>query len=503
MIPKVTHGTDVRRLLWYLFGPGYHNEHTNQHVVAGYEDPVNLEPDRDEAERVDVRPLAAKLMAPVDRARELGLRVPEAWVWHCSLSLRADEGQLPDETWRQIATDFVREMGFISADPAEDGCRWVAVRHGLSVNGNDHVHIVVTLVTEEGRVPSVWQDKRRSQQAARRLERRYGLAEVAVRDAAYTRPGVSRGEIAAAVRRGRGVPDRAWLRQQVRLAATAARSEAEFVARMRAAGLLIRVRVDKDDPTRVTGYAVAVPTHGDGEPVWYGGGRLDGGLSLPRLRQRWAGTEITAEEWELTPPAAAVDRLPPEQSTRVWKAAAQQIGEIAQRAQKVAHSPEDAHAIASGAAELLTGLAGVAEPTRYESLAKAADALDRAATPPRGFVAQRPSPLARSLADGMRMTRMLIAATAPPRERQQILATIMVIENLMRVIEAIVRMHQASGREAAAGAARTARSHLAPLVEAAAPLTRNQAGRESQVMQRTISRAPVVERRTRDIEQFR
>jgi hypothetical protein len=46
-------------------------------------------------------------------------------VWHCSSSLRADEGTLTDEQWAAIANDFVRAMEFAP-------CRWGAVRHGLS-----------------------------------------------------------------------------------------------------------------------------------------------------------------------------------------------------------------------------------------------------------------------------------------------------------------------------------------------------------------------------------
>ncbi|MDV6277953.1 hypothetical protein R3Q06_31205 [Rhodococcus erythropolis] len=43
-----------------------------------------------------------------DRIREHG--GPK--VWHCSLSLKADEGELTDEQWNTIATEFMDEMGF-------------------------------------------------------------------------------------------------------------------------------------------------------------------------------------------------------------------------------------------------------------------------------------------------------------------------------------------------------------------------------------------------------
>ena len=36
MIGKVLRGTDARRLLYYLYGPGKANEHTDPHLVAGF-----------------------------------------------------------------------------------------------------------------------------------------------------------------------------------------------------------------------------------------------------------------------------------------------------------------------------------------------------------------------------------------------------------------------------------------------------------------------------------
>jgi hypothetical protein len=44
MISKVTRGTNVGRLLYYLYGPGKANEHTDPHLVAGFSDPADLEP---------------------------------------------------------------------------------------------------------------------------------------------------------------------------------------------------------------------------------------------------------------------------------------------------------------------------------------------------------------------------------------------------------------------------------------------------------------------------
>jgi len=82
---------------------------------------------------------------------------------------------------------------------------------------------------------------------------------------------------------------RAALRAAVTGAAEQARDEAGFFAGLREAGVLVRFRFSEIDPGEVTGYSVALPGHdgSDAEPLWYGGGRLAAGLTLPRLRRRW------------------------------------------------------------------------------------------------------------------------------------------------------------------------------------------------------------------------
>ena len=105
------------------------------------------------------------------------LRRP-AHVWHCSLSLPPGEGPLSDERWAAISEEFVARMGF--ADSASDTapCRWVAIRHGESKAGNDHVHLVVGLVHEDGTAARTWNDRPRAQQVAGELERKHGLQGV-------------------------------------------------------------------------------------------------------------------------------------------------------------------------------------------------------------------------------------------------------------------------------------------------------------------------------------
>jgi hypothetical protein len=82
---------------------------------------------------------------------------------------------------------------------------------------------------------------------------------------------------------------RAVLRNVVTRAAERAADEARFFAGLGEAGALVRLRFSETSPGQVTGYAVGLPGHdgGDGEPCWYGGGRLSAELTLPRLRRRW------------------------------------------------------------------------------------------------------------------------------------------------------------------------------------------------------------------------
>ena len=82
---------------------------------------------------------------------------------------------------------------------------------------------------------------------------------------------------------------RAVLRKMVSGAAEQARDEAGFFARLREAGVLVRLRFSETNAGQVTGYAVALPGQdgSGGAPRWYGGGRVSAELTLPRLRSRW------------------------------------------------------------------------------------------------------------------------------------------------------------------------------------------------------------------------
>ena len=159
MIPNITRGTRVVGLMTYLVKEGRANEHTEQHLVAGDHAIMARHGyavlDVAAAREIGIALDTPRLAYGVDVTRQARIEDPQtgelhtervpADVWHCSLSLHADEGQLSDEQWGTIAQQFVDRMGF-TEESGKAACRWVAVRHGLSKNGNDHVHIAVSLV---------------------------------------------------------------------------------------------------------------------------------------------------------------------------------------------------------------------------------------------------------------------------------------------------------------------------------------------------------------------
>src|ERR1035438_7810407 len=81
VIGKVIRGNDARRLLYYLYGPGKANEHIDPHLVAGFGDPAELEPERHPGGSRDLRRLAGLLAQPLAALNGDSYRKP---VWHCS-----------------------------------------------------------------------------------------------------------------------------------------------------------------------------------------------------------------------------------------------------------------------------------------------------------------------------------------------------------------------------------------------------------------------------------
>lgn len=99
MIGKVVRGSNVGGLLRYLYGPGQANEHTDPHLVAGFGDPQELEPDRRADGSRDLRRLTGLLLQPLALDPFGG---PEKPVWHCSVRAVPGDRVLSDAEWGQV-----------------------------------------------------------------------------------------------------------------------------------------------------------------------------------------------------------------------------------------------------------------------------------------------------------------------------------------------------------------------------------------------------------------
>ncbi|WP_217185107.1 relaxase/mobilization nuclease domain-containing protein [Streptomyces sp. AC495_CC817] len=278
MIPRVhERGTRTIGLIYYLYGPGTHEEHIDPHLVAAW-DPLAPDPGRDpEATYGDLQQL---LDQPVDMLPEENR--PTEHVWHLSVRAAPEDPILSDEQWGEIARRMVAATG-IAPDGDSTGCRWAAVRHA-----DDHIHIIATIVREDGRQARLRNDGRRSQAEARKIEADYGLRRLNTGDGTAAKRPTS-AELHKAEREGRERPAREELRETVRRAVAGATSEEEFFERLADAGVLIRKRLAPSGDR--LGYKVALPDdrNEEKEPVFYAGSTLSPDLSLPRIRKRFSG----------------------------------------------------------------------------------------------------------------------------------------------------------------------------------------------------------------------
>jgi hypothetical protein len=369
-----------------------------------------------------------------------GRNPPELPVWHASIRNHPADRTLTDAQWAHIAGEIVAAVGLAPhGDP--NAVRWVAVRHAA-----DHIHIVATLVRQDGNTVWAWNERIKAQAAARDLEQRYGLHRVGPTDrTSHRRPGAA--EQNKAQRQGRREVPRDRLRREVRAAAAAATGEADFVARLRAAGVLVRLRHSSIDPNQITGYAVGLPDHrtAAGDTVWYGGGRLAPDLTLPRLRQRW------------NPPQAGHSSTAPHSgpwSKRRTSAFTRAAGATRTAAAGLTRGVTDDEVadVARAAGDLLAATARAFEGGRHGRLSAASDLFDRAARERYG----RPVPRTTRGAELRAITRLIFVMGRLTGDRdtaaalQLLLQLSMLADTLADVREARQRLHQARAARSAA-----------------------------------------------------
>ncbi len=265
MIGKITEprGERVEGLIYYLFGPGRREEHTDPHIIAGWRHPAELDPPLRQDGKRDFRRLLGLLNQPHAAMGKWGFRRP---VWHCSMRAAPGDKMLSDDEWAQVACDVMNRTGLSPYGQEDDAVRWVAIRHG-----DDHIHLVAMLARQDSCRVRLDFERLRVRDACLAAEQRYGLQRTAPGDrTAARRP--SRAESEKARRRGLEEAPRVTLRRLVCTAAAGASSDEEFFARLAQSRALVRKRFSARDPGQVTGYAVALPgdTSKGGGPVWYG-----------------------------------------------------------------------------------------------------------------------------------------------------------------------------------------------------------------------------------------
>ena len=324
MIPNVDHGSGMHGLMRYLVSQDDRltektgNVHENPHVIGG--DPflmayygaeeLDYAAGREVADYLETPRLTygTKVREQITEAdpdtgnkKVVGYR--DAHVWHASLAVAPGDGVRSEEEWANIAQDFMDRMEFTEAS-GKAPARWVAIHHGKSRNGNDHIHIAASLVREDGTKVSTFRDQKRSQEAARELEKKYGLVQVAGRAGGAAARGWHRSERSAADRAGSTLTPPEYLALRVRAAAVASTSEAEWIRRLRADRLVVKPWFAKGTTDVVSGYKVAIkPDRRDERLVFYGGKTLGDDLSLPRLREQWPAPSIeqaseASAEWQ-------------------------------------------------------------------------------------------------------------------------------------------------------------------------------------------------------------
>ncbi|MEU7644804.1 relaxase/mobilization nuclease domain-containing protein [Streptomyces huasconensis] len=462
MIPSVNKSGDrTIGLLYYLYGPGRAEEHVDPHLVTSF-DGMAPDPGRADDFATAIKDLAALLDQPV-QALPAHAR-PAKHVWHTSVRAAPGDRTLSEDEWADVARRVVAATG-IDPGGGEPGCRWAVVRHA-----DDHIHIVATLVCEDGSRPDDFRSGKRAQAECRLIEQELGLTVVNAGDGTAAKRPTS-AERYKAERRGREQTAREELRETVRRAVAGAQNEEEFFDRLAAAGLLIRKRQAPSGD--LLGYKVALvdDRNEDDEPVYFAGSTLAPDLSLPRIRERWSGRqEDSSADDRASAPSG------PAQARRRAAAAAWQAVLIIDHG-----SDQQAAAYIAAAGEVLDALAKTSAAHTRKQLRDAARAFERAS---RSHVrAERGHDRALRQA-----ARDLIYGGPALGRGEDGATTAMVIDMVAFLVIAAAHWHGRKNHAQQAAAARQAAEHLRAAYQSAAQhpmaVLRHRGRRLSQPLQR-------------------
>jgi len=510
VITKMQRGTRTRGLVEYLFGPGRAEEHTNQRIVAAW----------DQAWRGITRPdgvqralLSAEVDAPVHKLPEASK--PAEHVYHVSISNHGQDRNLSDDEWATVAQAVADKLGLSGTD-TQAGARWFAVHHGAASGDRDHIHFVATLVREDGRGIYLNKDKLALREVAKEMAARFGLA-VRTRDPGAGARGLSRPELAvsqypvladpgqqrvvdtvkaATNEGGEQQPDRTSepgavvepaapvevprrrLERTVRAAATAASTEAQWLARLGELGVAVEPRWARGGD-RVLGYRVTLldtpREQGRSKAVWFGGGKLAHDLTLPALRAGWARTGDPATAWRRAPSAAPAPtesgldstlamtntRRAPEQVSRDFAAATTTLRGAVMTARLLGGDGAEVARAARDTGGLLAALAEHAPPADRRRLAAASAHFARAGQVEHGQARGARSPLSPGFAQ--------VAVTVLTAASGGTASTAVLLAQVARLTRTVAELHAVQSRVAAARDTARAAELLAPYATPTVP----------------------------------
>jgi hypothetical protein len=176
--------------------------------------------------------------------------------------------------------------------------------------------------------------------------------------------------------------------------------------------------------------------------VWFSGGALANDLTLPKLRQRWAGQQqIGSDQAVRVSPAERARTLT--SAGEAIRGAADAIGQLART------NPEAAHAVAQAASDTLAAVAATVEGRRGGPLTRAVDLFDKASREPGGRVAP-----ADPRSAGVRALSRLVRLMGQTSRDKDGIALLALLRDLARLSDAVAVLREAQQRLHQAEAAR-------------------------------------------------
>lgn len=509
-------GKDAAGFTRYLFGPGKANEHTNPHMITGstnlasewaganlsMAEATHLGRVVEAAWRRQYAPDAAlagvgaggisreSLHSEIDKAIAGGavdgtvvpkLGPQQDHVFHAVLALKPTEGKFTDEQWSQLAETYMRELGFTGADDRTDAS-WYAVHHGLSKDGNDHIHIVACTTRPDGTRVDLHNSGRRSQTIRREVLEKFDfvtpLHEAQRAQATPTVTGYTASEaniardLHARGQRDTATPDRVLLQRILRAAAVEARTEAGFINNVlqnaraevvdgKATGKAIGLEIEATrwqagtNKQVVSGYKVRFR---DG--VWFSASNLSPDLTLSKFRKEWTGENDASRSYAraLWAEQALPERrtvTPPDAARSHLDQAADELALANDAIERLDPHDTPAWNDVEAATAGATAVVATARPVGFRVEAgRASDALTRqwladSYNQPAGAIPQVPAGLS-GLEVATRHIQLAVRATSTDRHQ----GWLAVIQQMNRTIEAIARAKAARSEAIAAATLR-------------------------------------------------